>query len=386
MNAKSRDHSRMVFAINQDKARMMNRTNARVAICCLLVMNLGILADRGLADTWEALKIETPDTPRLRFLVTDDMDTPLRTWDGSINENGFILRDVTAGKDVIVTPNQGGTTAPYIPGGSYQASVGSGGTTAALTVTKPAEAGIAELIARFEVADASGALNIRNATTTDGYFIPKIQGTQSTANAALIMEGLIADDTGGNPALVINASLSAGGSLVTRPLVVFRNNNAAKATIAANGHVYATSFNTVSSRALKRQIVDLDAQTATTAVDQLTPVQFIYNDDPAARLRIGFIAEDVPDIVASSDRKSVPLMDTVALVTRVVKDHQQAVLHHDATLQRQGKVLDSQGETARQLEQSLSVTTADIEREAESISSQAKSIEQLRQRLKLLEQ
>ena len=48
-------------------------------------------------------------------------------------------------------------------------------------------------------------------------------------------------------------------------------------------------------------------------------------DDPTCEQRVGFIAEDVPEIVANADRKSVPIMDVVALLTGVVKEKQQTI-------------------------------------------------------------
>jgi hypothetical protein len=99
----------------------------------------------------------------------------------------------------------------------------------------------------------------------------------------------------------------------------------AKVTIAANGVVTATSFNPISSRTMKHDIENLDSREATNALHQLIPVKFIYNDDESHEQRVGFIAEDVPEIVAASDRQSVPIMDVVAVMARVLKDQQQTI-------------------------------------------------------------
>jgi hypothetical protein len=40
---------------------------------------------------------------------------------------------------------------------------------------------------------------------------------------------------------------------------------------------------------------------------------------------VGFIAEDVPDLVASKDRKGLSSMDIVALLTKVVQEQQKAI-------------------------------------------------------------
>jgi hypothetical protein len=40
---------------------------------------------------------------------------------------------------------------------------------------------------------------------------------------------------------------------------------------------------------------------------------------------VGFIAEDVPDLVATEDRKGMSAMDVVAVLTKVVQDQQQTI-------------------------------------------------------------
>lgn len=91
-------------------------------------------------------------------------------------------------------------------------------------------------------------------------------------------------------------------------------------------HVEGTGFFTQtlevgSSRERKEKIRDLTREEALLALGGLEPVQFHYKNDPAAQL--GFIAEDVPDIVATSNRKSVRPMDFVALLTKVVQGHEE---------------------------------------------------------------
>lgn len=207
---------------------------------------------------------------------------------------------------------------------------------AGLHLVKTAQESTAEIIARFVTSDDSvGSLAIQNNSAGNGVFIPKIVGRSASQNAALITEAVITQDLGASPAIAYNAVKGAGGALTTRPLVVYRNNSVAKVTIAANGAITATSFNPVSSRALKHDIKELKSQQASDALGQLNPVEFVYNDDESQKKRIGFIAEDVPDLVADADRQSVPIMDVVAVLTRVVKDQQH-------TIEQQRKRLDDQ--------------------------------------------
>jgi hypothetical protein len=77
-----------------------------------------------------------------------------------------------------------------------------------------------------------------------------------------------------------------------------------------------------SSREMKEDIRDLEGNEATEALKGLTPVKFAYKANRAER-HVGFIAEDVPALVATKDRKRLSPMDIVAVITRVVQEQQK---------------------------------------------------------------
>lgn len=79
-----------------------------------------------------------------------------------------------------------------------------------------------------------------------------------------------------------------------------------------------------SSRFIKHKIQDLGLEQAMAAVKSLEPVMFNYNHSPNKQ-SIGFIAEDVPDLVATDSRKSLQPMDIVAVLTKVVQEQQKAI-------------------------------------------------------------
>jgi uncharacterized coiled-coil protein SlyX len=294
---------------------------------------------QSLAD--EALTL-TGALPRLVF---NDDSGILQTWTVDGTDLGFDIHDNSSGSNAIhIIP--GSIDNSICIGTAGNVGFGTGAPLAPIHVVKVGFASTAEIIARFGVTDDPiGALIISNSSAGDGLFIPKIVGRSASQNAALINEALITNDVGGSAAIVYNAAKNAGGPLVIRPLVVYRNNSVAKVTIAANGDVNATSFNPASSRTIKHDIVDLDSRKASDALRQLTPVEFVYNDDESAEKRVGFIAEDVPEIVANGDRQSVPIMDVVALVTRVVKDQQQTIGEQNMSIARQQVTNDQQQKT-----------------------------------------
>jgi hypothetical protein len=51
-------------------------------------------------------------------------------------------------------------------------------------------------------------------------------------------------------------------------------------------------------------------------------VTFVYKAD-SGQQHVGFIAEDVPDMVAMKDRKGLSPMDIVAVLTKVVQEQRQ---------------------------------------------------------------
>ena len=79
-----------------------------------------------------------------------------------------------------------------------------------------------------------------------------------------------------------------------------------------------------SSRQAKENIADLTSEEALAVLAELEPVRFNYKVD-ADDQYIGFIAEDVPELVASKDRTGLSAMDIVAVLTKVVQAQQRRV-------------------------------------------------------------
>ena len=79
-----------------------------------------------------------------------------------------------------------------------------------------------------------------------------------------------------------------------------------------------------SSREYKQNIQDLTADEAMVTLKDLNPVKFNYKKTPDEQ-SLGFIAEDVPDLVATKDRKGMSSMDVVALLTKVVQEQQKTI-------------------------------------------------------------
>ena len=115
-----------------------------------------------------------------------------------------------------------------------------------------------------------------------------------------------------------NASFFAANTGFGQPLPAY--------PIHTGGGAYVTTggvWTNASSRELKKEIRSLPADEAAKALASLEPVTFKYKADDEAH--VGFIAEDVPDLVAAKDRKGLSAMDIVAVLTKVVQQQQTAL-------------------------------------------------------------
>jgi hypothetical protein len=79
-----------------------------------------------------------------------------------------------------------------------------------------------------------------------------------------------------------------------------------------------------SSRELKENIEPLASDNALKTLKALDPVTFSYKAEKGEQY-VGFIAEDVPELVASKDRKGLSAMDIVATLTKVVQEQQKSI-------------------------------------------------------------
>ena len=92
-----------------------------------------------------------------------------------------------------------------------------------------------------------------------------------------------------------------------------------------DGFVRASGFDPSSSREFKEDIQLLSLGEAVEAVESLEPVSFRFKTDESRELVMGFIAEDVPEVIASQDRKAIHSMNIIAVLTKVVQDQQERI-------------------------------------------------------------
>lgn len=92
----------------------------------------------------------------------------------------------------------------------------------------------------------------------------------------------------------------------------------------ANGAYNDGAWVDASSRDYKQDIKDLSVEEAVKAFEELKPVKFKYKLNTEED-QLGFIAEDVPELVATNDRKGMSPMDVVAVLTKVLQEQQKTI-------------------------------------------------------------
>ena len=130
---------------------------------------------------------------------------------------------------------------------------------------------------------------------------------------------------------------------------------------ADNGAFLSTGgvWTNASSRELKDNIESLSAEDASAALKQLNPVRYVYSNSRDEEY-VGFIAEDVPALVATNDRKSLSPMDIVAVLTTVTKDQKAEIADQKVeiaalrdSLEQQVAISEKQEDRMLQMEMTL---------------------------------
>ena len=106
----------------------------------------------------------------------------------------------------------------------------------------------------------------------------------------------------------------------------------------AGNILYAVSMNKSSSRELKENIATFPTKDAVEILEGLDPVSYNLKTDREKRLHIGFIAEDVPEVVSSHAGKAISNDNITAVLTKVVKEQQKTI----SALQEEIELLKNQ--------------------------------------------
>jgi hypothetical protein len=133
------------------------------------------------------------------------------------------------------------------------------------------------------------------------------------------------------------------------PIAVFNNDGTVgigmtnpEHLIHLNGGAYSdgASWVDASSREYKTEITPLTLEQAQETLTGLDSVTFKYKADENGELHVGFIAEDVPELVATADRKGLSAMDIVGVLAKVVQDQQRQLTDQERQIADQQEHID----------------------------------------------
>jgi hypothetical protein len=89
------------------------------------------------------------------------------------------------------------------------------------------------------------------------------------------------------------------------------------------GGYYDGNWVNGSSRELKENIKDLSTDEALVALEGLKPVRYNYKKQDEEH--VGFIAEDVPELVSMNNKNGLAAMDFIGVLTKVVQEQQKTI-------------------------------------------------------------
>ncbi len=123
--------------------------------------------------------------------------------------------------------------------------------------------------------------------------------------------------------------------------------------MASGAHVTTGGvWTNASSREYKENIIALATEEALDTLKELNPVKFAYKKDMTEK-HVGFIAEEVPDLIATRDRKGLSPMDIVAVLTKVVQEQQKVIEEQQKTAQEQRNAISLLKEELNELKEKV---------------------------------
>jgi hypothetical protein len=288
------------------------------------------------------LHLTTSDTPALRLDQSNAGGFTAQTWDIGGNEANFFVRDLTGGSRLSFRIRPGAPTSSIDIAGDGDVGVGTASPNALTRVDLNDSTQLKARLALtgqefFQASNTSTdgvalLLGLNRTGNRQLWIADTTAMTQNSTNMVVRVRPSLGDisalfTNGAIAPMSINrggGNVGIGTTAVTFPLQV---GDSGTGTGGNGAHVTAGgTWTNGSSRTFKRDIVELDADQARETIAALKPVTYHYKAEPNEEY-VGFIAEEVPELVAqtSSDRKYLSPMDIVATLTKVVQEQQKQI-------------------------------------------------------------
>jgi hypothetical protein len=244
----------------------------------------------GTSTPAEDLHIWYGDTPTIRLHQSGSGWAP-QTWDVAGNEANFFIRDVTNGSEL---PFRIKPSAP----------------TNSLFINHDGKIGLGTQSPSYPVH------LLTDSSTNAEILAERTSGAQAQfgAAASLTYFGARTDNE-------VRFQVNSDWRLRLNPT---SNSKVLEVKLGASGGAYSDGADWFpsSSREVKENINNLTDDEALRALNELNPVTYNYKINKKEE-RVGFIAEDVPELVAVNGRKHLNAMDIVAVLTKVVQQQQK---------------------------------------------------------------
>lgn len=107
--------------------------------------------------------------------------------------------------------------------------------------------------------------------------------------------------------------------------VTIIGNKGDRMSFRASGGTYIEGgFYNTSTRECKENISKLEEEAARNAIEQLEPVEFNFRGD-RSRITMGFIAEDMPDMLTAGDKKAISPFEIITVLVSEVKEQEKMI-------------------------------------------------------------
>lgn len=291
------------------------------------------------------LHVNTGDTPAMRLEQNNGGGFGAQTWDIGANEANFFIRDVTSGSRLPFRIRPGAPTSSIDISADGDVGLGDASPNAKLHVS----GGDATLrLSSTELNDTLkfGVVTVGHYTNAEEPVTGMYMTAQPTFQTVRIGGGSTAYNavtqilfyTGATTTTLTGTErmrVDQNGDVMIARSTIAAGNQFQIGTDATNGNGAALTnagiWTNGSSRLNKINIASLDGARATATLMDLQPVTYNGKQD-SAETYVGFIAEDVPDLVAMNDRKGIAAIEITAVLTKVVQEQEQTIEAQQASL------------------------------------------------------
>ena len=292
------------------------------------------------------LHVSSSDTPKLRLEQNSSAGFPQQSWELRSDSFIFTLLDVNHGTFPFVV----NTSAPdnslrldangSVGMGTSQPTFIGATNAGGRVINVKAASGPARFVVQGSV---GGELNLVHNNGPANQRNLRIRSEAGVTNFHVVNDALTGYTVGSAIAIKMsNGNIGLRVANPTNPLQL-----ASGAFCSAGG-----AWMNASSRELKQDIEPLTGEQAREALQKLQPVGYRYKNELAEQY-VGFIAEDVPDLVATNDRKSLSSMDITAVLTKVVQDQDRTIEDQRQTIAQQQALLAAMNARLTKLEERL---------------------------------